>query len=178
MIAIISDSHVPNRAPEIPKMFIEKIEEADVTVHCGDFATEEVYIEIKKFSEELVAVKGNCDFFDLPNSERFEKGEIDFGVYHGTGINPRGDHETLLDIAENKMSVDVLFHGHTHQEEIFEEDETILLNPGSCTGVSGGSARYSNPTMMEVEVEDGLEVRIIEKQGDELICRDKQEFKL
>ncbi|MFT4892824.1 MAG: putative phosphoesterase [Candidatus Nanohaloarchaea archaeon] len=178
MIAVISDSHVPNRAPEIPKQFIEKVEEAELVVHCGDFATEEVYGEIKEFSEQLVAVKGNCDFFQLPNSETFERKGFEFGVYHGTGISPRGDHGTLLDIAENKMDVEILLHGHTHQEEIFEESGTLLLNPGSCTGVGGGSARSSNPTMMLVETGTELVVKLLELVDGEIQVRKVERFSL
>lgn len=168
MITLVSDSHVPNRSPEIPKKIIEKIEEAEKVVHCGDFAAEEVYRELKEFNENLIAVKGNCDFFDLPNSETFEREALSFGVYHGTGITPRGDHETLLDIARNKLEVDILIHGHTHQEEIFEKDGTLLLNPGSCTGVGGGSARPSDPTMIEIEIKGGkLEARLLRlTEGD------------
>jgi putative phosphoesterase len=167
MIAVISDSHVPNRAPEIPKKIIEKVEKADKTIHCGDFATEQVYGELEDFADELIAVKGNCDFFELENSETFEQDGIEIGVYHGTGITPRGDPDTLLDIAENKLEVDVLFHGHTHQEDIHGENGTLLLNPGSCTGVGGGSARPSNPTMMLVQIEESVKVELIElKEGE------------
>lgn len=179
MIAVVSDSHVPNRAPEIPKKIIEKIEEADKTIHCGDFATQQVYSEMQEFANELIAVKGNCDFFDLSNSETFEQEDLEIGVYHGTGITPRGDHETLRDIAENKLDVDILFHGHTHQEEIYEEEGTLLLNPGSCTGVGGGSARPSNPTMMLVEFRDKkLEVTVLEVEDDSLLVKEEESFEL
>lgn len=177
MIVVISDSHVPNRAPEIPKKIIEKIEEADKVVHCGDLATEQVYDDLKQFNDNLVVVKGNCDFFDLPNSETFEEDDLEYGVYHGTGITPRGDHETLVDIARNKLNVDVLLHGHTHQEEIYQEGDTILLNPGSCTGVGGGSARPSNPTMMTLELEEnGLEVEILERKDEGLEVVEEESF--
>lgn len=176
MIAVISDSHVPSRAEEIPKPIIDKVQEADKAVHCGDFASEEVYEELKKFNENLVAVKGNCDFFDLPNSETFEEKGMDFGIYHGTGITPRGDHETLLDIAENKLEVDVLLHGHTHQEEIYEEAGTLLLNPGSCTGVGGGSARQSDPTMMALEIGDRIEIKLYRAEDGELEPVREQKF--
>lgn len=178
MIAVVSDSHVPNRAPEIPKKIIEKVEEADRVIHCGDFATQQVYSEMQEFADELIAVKGNCDFFDLPNSETFEQNGIQIGVYHGTGINPRGDHDTLLDIAENKLEVDVLFHGHTHQEDIHEEDGTLLLNPGSCTGVGGGSARESNPTMMLVRIEDEFEVKLLELKDGEMETVSQESYEI
>ncbi|MFB6143876.1 MAG: YfcE family phosphodiesterase [Candidatus Nanohaloarchaea archaeon] len=154
MLAVLSDSHVPNRSPGIAEEFIEKLREADVAVHCGDFATEEVYEDLEEQAEELHAVKGNCDFFDLPNSETFEREGVKFGVYHGTGITPRGDHETLVDIAQNKLEVDVLLTGHTHQQEAYSQGEVILLNPGTCTGVGGGSYHGGQPKMMTLEVEE------------------------
>lgn len=176
MIVVISDSHVPNRAKEIPKPVLDKVQEADKVVHCGDFATKEVFKELKDFNENLVAVKGNCDFFELPNSEAFENEGVKLGIYHGTGITPRGDHETLLDIAENKLKVDILLHGHTHQEEIHEEDGTVLLNPGSCTGVGGGSARSSNPTIIELGFDKTVNIKLYEEQDDELKVRETRRF--
>lgn len=154
MLAVLSDSHVPNRSPGIAEEFMELLEEADVAVHCGDFATEEVYEDLDNQAEKFYAVKGNCDFFDLPNSETFEYEGLKFGVYHGTGITPRGDHETLVDIAKNKLEVDILLTGHTHQREVYREDGVIVLNPGTSTGVGGGSYRGGDPEMMTLKVED------------------------
>lgn len=173
MIAVISDSHIPSRAPEIPQEFKEKLEEADLIVHCGDFETEEVYEEIQKFGE-IIAVKGNCERFELPKYEEFERNDIKFGVNHGTGISPRGHKPTLANIAD-QMDVQVLFHGHTHQQEAVKEDDKILLNPGSCTGVGGGSARSGNPKMMIVEPGIELEVKMIELE-DEEFKTDTKEF--
>lgn len=176
MIAVVSDSHVPTRAEKIPEEFREKMKEAELTVHAGDFAEKPVYNSIDEYGE-LVAVKGNCDFFDLPNSETFERGGLTLGIYHGTGITPRGDHETLSKIADQDLEADVLIHGHSHQEEMAREDGVILLNPGSCTGVGGGTSRPSNPTMMEIEVEDGeLKARILEMDDEELEVKDTQTF--
>lgn len=165
MIAIISDSHIPKRAEKIPEKFHEKLEEADVTVHCGDFETEEKYEELRE-KHGIIGVKGNCDFFDAPVSETFEKNGVKFGVYHGAGIQPRGHHPTLAETAE-KLGVKVLFHGHTHQKEIAKHDGKILLNPGTCTGVGGGSSSEKNPSMMTAEISDEeLEVRMWQKDRE------------
>lgn len=164
MIAVISDSHIPHRAESIPEEFLEKVREADLTVHCGDFETVEVYDMLDKTSQKLIAVKGNCDRFELPNSETFNRKDVEFGVYHGTGIVPRGDHDTLRKIAEEDLGVDVLLHGHTHQQEAEKVYGSILINPGSCTGVGGGSSKQGNPKMATVKLGDGvLEVILIEK---------------
>ncbi|WP_414838228.1 YfcE family phosphodiesterase [Candidatus Nanosalina sp. VS9-1] len=162
MIAIISDSHIPKRAEKIPEEFHEKLEQASKTVHCGDFETQEKYEKLKE-KYDVIGVKGNCDFFDLEASQKFSVNGVKFGAYHGAGITPRGHHPTLVQTAET-LDVDVLFHGHTHQQEIAEHEGKILLNPGSCTGVGGGSSREKNPSMMTVKAsEKGLEVKIFEK---------------
>lgn len=176
MIAVVSDSHVPTRAEKIPEEFREKMKEAELTVHAGDFAEKPVYNSIDEYGE-LVAVKGNCDFFDLPNSETFERDGLNFGVYHGTGITPRGDPETLAKIAQQDLEAEVLIHGHSHQEDMTEQEGVILLNPGSCTGVGGGTSRPGNPTMMEIELEDDeLEARILEKEEDEVSVKKSRTF--
>lgn len=176
MIAVVSDSHVPTRAEKIPEEFREKMKESDLIVHAGDFAEREVYNGIEEYGE-LVAVKGNCDFFELPNSETFERNEVEFGVYHGNGITPRGDTDTLQKIAVEDLGVEVLITGHTHKEKIEELEDCLLLNPGSCTGVGGGSARESNPTMIEInEKREKLEVNILKKLDEEVSIQKSQDI--
>ena len=175
MIAVISDSHIPKRAEKIPEEFHRKLEKADVTVHCGDFETQQVHEELKE-KYDIIGVKGNCDHFQLEASQKFQASGIDFGVYHGAGITPRGHHPTLVKTAET-LNVDVLFHGHTHQEEITQASKKILLNPGSCTGVGGGSSSKKNPTMMTVKAsKDELEVKIweIDRETEEIRVKEEE----
>lgn len=175
MIAVISDSHIPNRAESIPGIFLDKLEDADLTVHCGDFETEEVYDDLQRYGE-LIGVKGNCDKFGLQNSVKFKRKNIGFCVYHGSGIQPRGHHPTLINAA-NKIGGEVLFHGHTHQQEAVKKEDKILLNPGSCTGVGGATAKEGNPEMMLVYPDNELKVELIELDNGEIIKEDKS-FKL
>lgn len=181
MIAVISDSHIPSRAEKIPEKFWDRIEEADITVHAGDYAREETYNAVEEYSKKFYGVKGNCDFFESDNLEQshtFEAEGLKFGVYHGTGISPRGHIPTLEKIAEEDLEVEVLIHGHTHQQEIEKTDKALLLNPGSCTGVGGGSSRSSNPTMMTIDTTDKVEIKILELKGDHATVSDSKEFDL
>ncbi|MFB6213849.1 MAG: YfcE family phosphodiesterase [Candidatus Nanohaloarchaea archaeon] len=174
MIAAISDSHIPNRAEEIPEEFHGEMEEAETVVHCGDFQKEEVYRALEERYSEFYGVKGNGDFFELPSSETFEKSGIKFGVYHGAGINPRGHLPTVVETAE-KLGVDVLIAGHTHQQRAVESEGKIVLNPGSCTGARGGSYPGGNPEMMTVGVEEGvLQAKLIELVDGEKISETKR----
>jgi putative phosphoesterase len=168
MIAVISDSHIPRRAREIPEPFVEKMEKAEKIVHAGDLTSEEVYERVKEHCE-LVAVKGNCDSFELPTSEKIKVEGVKFGVYHGAGIKPRGHTPTLNKIASEDLEVDVLITGHTHQTEVTQASDSIILNPGSCTGVGGGSSRKTNPTMMTLTTsKESLKVSILEMKDEEI----------
>jgi putative phosphoesterase len=180
MIAIVSDSHIPTRADEIPEPFWDKIEKADITVHAGDYDREETFNAVETYSEEFYGVKGNCDFFeadDLEQSHTFEHEELSFGVYHGTGITPRAHTPTLVKIAEEDLDAQILIHGHSHHEEIELEENTLLLNPGSCTGAGGGSARSSNPTMMTLEIENGeITAKILELEDEDVEVKETRSF--
>lgn len=179
-VAIVSDSHIPERADKIPEKFWDKIEEADITVHAGDYAREETFNAVETYSNKFYGVKGNCDFFnseELEDSHSFEVKGLKFGVYHGTGIAPRGHTPTLEKIASEDLEVEILINGHTHQEEIEKTEKTLLLNPGSCTGAGGGTARPSNPTMMILELEDEkLKVRVLELGEDEVLSAKSESF--
>lgn len=174
MIAVLSDSHVPKRAKDIPDEFHEIMEQADLSVHCGDIVTEQFKEKLEEHGK-MYAVKGNCDRIELEPSEKFEKKGLNFGAYHGTGITPRGHHPTLIKTAET-LSVDVLFHGHSHREEAVRKDGKILVNPGSCTGVGGGTAKPGHPTMAKVFIEEGLRVQIIEKTDEGLEVKEEKSF--
>lgn len=168
MILVISDSHLPHRAESIPEEIWSEVEKAETVIHCGDFETRELYEKLESKAKEFYGVQGNCDRFETEKYIDFEMKEYSIGVTHGTGIHPRGDHDTLANIAE-KMGVDVLFHGHTHHQEAVEHNGKVLLNPGSCTGVPGGSSRSKKPSYMEVETEPGrLKAKIYELDSGEL----------
>lgn len=180
MIGVISDSHVPHRAEKIPEKILERLEKADKVVHCGDFETKKVYRNLDERYQDFKGVKGNCDRFQLENSQVFEHETVRFGVYHGTGIHPRGDHETLSKIASQDLDVDVLLNGHTHNEEAVKSGGKILLNPGSCTGVGGGSSSRTYPTFMMVEVSERLRVEIkeLDRQKNRFNSKESKTFEI
>lgn len=161
MIAVISDSHIPRRAGKIPDRFAEELQKSVLNVHCGDFVSQDFKQELEQHGE-LIAVKGNCDHFKLPASEKFERSGIDFGVYHGTGIQPRGHLPTLVETAR-KLDVKALLTGHTHKQKAVKDKGKVILNPGSCTGAPGGSYSGGQPEMMKLYVEQGkIEAELIE----------------
>ncbi|KPN32061.1 phosphodiesterase, family [Halolamina pelagica] len=88
-LAVISDSHIPERQQTLPDRFRERIAAADHTIHAGDFATSDVLDEVRDLANELTAVHGNVDPDDLglPAVDSVTAGGVTFVVTHGT-INP------------------------------------------------------------------------------------------
>jgi putative phosphoesterase len=158
-VALVSDSHVPERADGVPDEVLSACEDADTTAHAGDFTSPEAYGEFEA-TGELVAVHGNMDdTLDLPRVDSFAAGGVEFAVVHGTG-SPINYEERVTEAARDEVGEDaVAVSGHTHEVTDETHDGVRLLNPGSCTGAMPAS----RATYMLVEAEDGeIDVEVVE----------------
>ena len=75
LIGLISDTHLPNRATEIPEKVFETFENVDLILHSGDICSFDVIDQLNKVAPTL-AVRGNMDPFteeELPSSRIIEK---------------------------------------------------------------------------------------------------------
>ncbi len=159
-ILAIGDTHIPDRAEEIPNAIRNFISRGyDILAFTGDATLKNVISEIAKMSraKKVYAVRGNMDYLNLPLRERFVA-KLRFGLVHGHGIYPRGDRKQLEELAI-EMDVDVLISGHTHHHDIYAGD-VILLNPGSATGVWSGGNASMIPSAMCIEVSDVLRIEL------------------
>ena len=153
-LALISDTHVPSRADEIPEWVRERVRAADHTLHAGDFDSPDALSEVRELADgNLTAVRGNVDApdLDLPSTATAEFEGATFVVTHGTG-GPRGYEARVAGVVrEEAGSGAVGVSGHTHEVLDAEADGIRLLNPGSATGARPATAA----TMMTAEVDDG-----------------------
>lgn len=167
-ILIFGDTHIPERAKEIPKEFTEYLKDFDVVVITGDLTSERVLRFAERIAETVIAVRGNMDRLSLPDSAKFKVEGLSFGVVHGHQVYPRGNREQLEQIAF-EMGVDVLISGHTHLPDVYR-GEKVLLNPGSMTGVWGGGAFSTVPSFMVLEVKMGdFKGRLYRLLGGEVV---------
>ncbi len=151
-VLAIGDLHIPSRASRVPDKLAERLNrEFDVVAATGDYTTEEVLSWVCSLGEKCIAVRGNMDYIDLPTYGSFTAGKLQVGVYHGTGVHPRGDPAKLSSIAR-KMRVNILVTGHTHRQGDVFYRGVLIVNPGSATGVWGGSAAYSIPSFTVIEI--------------------------
>lgn len=150
-ILCIGDSHIPNRAKELPSQIYNEIDTLtkntlfDFTLFTGDVVKVPELLEFLNLNTKsnFYIVMGNMDYhYGNRNAPMYQKLDIVFedkdkitvGLTHGAQISPRGDHSQLEDLAIEK-GYNLIVSGHTHKEEIFLTKSGILLiNPGSVTG--------------------------------------------
>ncbi|MBN3930020.1 metallophosphoesterase [Streptomyces verrucosisporus] len=138
LVLIMSDTHLPRRAKRLPGELLERVAEADVVVHAGDWVDAATLDLLQERSRRLIGVYGNNDGPELrarlPEVARAELDGLRLGAIHETG--PKQGREKRC--AERFGDLDVLVFGHSH----IPWDTTAataggrplrLLNPGSPT---------------------------------------------
>jgi hypothetical protein len=132
-VGLISDTHVPSRARQIPKEVFAVFDKVDYIVHAGDLVDLSVIDELEQLAPVL-AVYGNMDGPEirgkLPKVNSFKVFDWKIGVTHDPGsLFGMGK---MRDIAA-KNGFNVLIYGHSHSSGTKWEGKTLFINPGSPT---------------------------------------------
>ncbi|MBU9721962.1 MULTISPECIES: metallophosphoesterase family protein [Bacillaceae] len=121
---ILSDSH--GWTKEVQQVVQRHQKEVDVIFHCGDSELRETAPEL----ENVISVKGNCDFGDFPEEMTKEVKGTRFFVGHGHLLNVKMTEINLIYKGE-EVQADVVCFGHTHVPVAMKEKGIVILNPGS-----------------------------------------------
>lgn len=131
-IGVLSDTHIPVAAREIPRKALKLLGGVDLIVHAGDILQPTVLEELKELAE-VRAVYGNMDTHSvrekLPEIETFEVQRFKIGVIHGSGP-PYGIESR---VREKFNQIDVIIYGHSHSPKNEVIDDVLFFNPGSPT---------------------------------------------
>ncbi|HIE41239.1 MAG TPA: hypothetical protein EYP80_01090 [Candidatus Aenigmarchaeota archaeon] len=73
------DFHISERANEIPKKLISQ--KTDYFICTGNLTSENVLKKLNKF-KNLVVVRGNCNYLNLPEYKEIEINNKSIGVVH------------------------------------------------------------------------------------------------
>ena len=131
LIGLISDTHIPDRAKEIPQKVFDSFDNVDLIIHAGDLTSPKVIEDLERIAP-VMAVQGNMDRvngIDLPKAKIIEAESLKIRVVHGE-VYPRADSDQLLYLAQ-ELGADILISGHSHQPKIEQKNGVLLLNPGS-----------------------------------------------
>ncbi|MGM0599164.1 MAG: YfcE family phosphodiesterase [Candidatus Rifleibacteriota bacterium] len=129
-IGLISDTHYGNPSKvTIPDWIKAAFNKVDMIIHAGDIESRAAYNEFSNLAP-FYAVKGNCDFQlnDLPQHRNIEIGCGILTVAHRVG------HARSAMVDNTR----VLLYGHTHLAVINQQENLLVVNPGSPSMPRGG----------------------------------------
>jgi putative phosphoesterase len=133
-IAVLSDTHVPFAARELPMDVYKNLEQADAIIHAGDFQVAAVIDRLQAIAP-FYGVCGNMDGSDirqqLPQRRIIEIGGFAIGVMHGWG-SPAGLEDRILASFKDER-IDALVYGHSHRAQLEHKNGILIFNPGSPT---------------------------------------------
>jgi uncharacterized protein len=133
-LLVLSDTHLPGRARDLPAPLWSAIEAADLVVHAGDWVDVALLDALTARAPMLLGVYGNNDGpalrARLPEVAWLTIQGVRLAVVHETG--PATGREVRC--ARRFPGVDVLFFGHSHIPwDTVTAGGMRLLNPGSPT---------------------------------------------
>ncbi len=134
-IGVLSDTHIPERAPSLPAKMLEAFRGADMIIHAGDFVDPAVVTELRRVCADVRAVSGNMDGAAIrklfPEKLIVKAGGFSLGVKHGFG--PPDKLLSQMREAFKSSKVDMIIYGHSHQPLNEEMNGIRFFNPGSPT---------------------------------------------
>ena len=159
-LLLVSDTHVPRRARDLPAALWAAVDAADVVVHAGDWVDAALLDRLEARAPRLIGVWGNNDGPELrarlPEVARAELAGVRLAVVHETGSAAGRERRCAATFPDT----DVLVFGHSHIPwDTTAESGLRLLNPGSPTD----RRRQPHGTLGVLRVADGalVEARIV-----------------
>jgi putative phosphoesterase len=155
LLAIIADTHLPRGPKQLPAACVERLAEADLIVHAGDFSALAVLQALESVGA-VAAVHGNVDDRELrrrlPARRVVEAGGARIGLIHDAG--PAGGR--LERMRRRFPGVDAVVFGHSHvplheRAPGGRRGRFQIFNPGSPTE----RRRAPRHTMGLARVDDG-----------------------
>lgn len=157
-ILVLSDTHIPRVAADLPEKVYNEIAGVDMILHAGDFVEKELLDKLAVL-KEIKAVHGNMDEAGLQTrlnaKEVITIGDSRIGLIHGYGA-PRDLPDT---VAQEFKDVNAIVFGHSHSPMNETRAGILFFNPGSPTDTI--FARTRSYGILEVS-DKGIAGQIVE----------------
>lgn len=158
-IGILADTHIPERADQLPPEIAKGLKGVEMIIHAGDITDLKVLEALKKICPDIRAVYGNMDPDNvrqrLPEKLLINAGRYKIGVMHGYG-HP-GKLTEMMGEAFKNDNVDLIIFGHSHAPLNERIGSTLFFNPGSATDKI--FAPYNSYGI--IEINDKIHARIV-----------------
>lgn len=162
-IGIISDTHIPLNAKELPPQLAKVFAGVEFILHAGDTYYPSVLDELEALAPVLAAygdgdarlgVKISADL-RLRESHVFSVGDVRIGLTHSLRL-PGVSIEGFFG-----CPVDIVICGHTHEANIETYQGVVLINPGSATLPSHQENKLGTVGLLDI-AQGKADVRIVQ----------------
>ncbi len=156
-IAILGDSH--NHLEILDRMQVEnRFEGVELILHTGDMCNDGSYLE-EITGIKVIGVKGNADPIYSPCETEviLELEGYKIFLTHGHRYGVKGSNDRLF-YRGKEIGADIVIFGHSHIPLTIEEENMLLLNPGSI-GFPRGLSKKSYGI---ITLEDPIKVDLVE----------------
>ncbi len=131
-IGVVSDTHVPSRAPCVPDAVLRHFEDVELILHAGDLSSLAVLDQLSAYAP-VEAVQGNVELPEvvaaLPLKREIVVGGCAIGLVHILGERAHYVRNARREFPGARVVV----FGHSHVPFLDDRDGLLLLNPGSAT---------------------------------------------
>lgn len=140
LIGLISDTHIPDHAKELPSQLKEVFRGVDLILHAGDIYLPSVLDELEQIAP-ILASEGDDDPLEIKSDQRVKQQQvitvegITIYLVHDKLWPSRPYPEGILRTInpQNRSIPDVIVSGHTHSTRLERRSNLLLVNPGSAT---------------------------------------------
>ena len=149
-VLVFSDSHGRTSG----MLHAIQAEKPDHVIHLGDVAADVAVLRETYPDIPIHAVTGNNDWkaIDDPYTQVIVLNGVRIFLCHGHTLRVRYDLLPLWSYAKQEQCA-VALYGHTHMEQICQEDGIWIMNPGSIA-----LPHYGKRSYLRMKISDGGQV--------------------
>jgi len=133
-IGLITDTHIPVAAPELPPRVTEIFQGVDLILHAGDVYSRSVLDELEKIAPVLAA-SGDDDPLDTLRDERVKLKHILKYEGHTLWLVHERPYsfQFAMKQTEPEDRPDIVIYGHSHAYQVQNYDGVLFVGSGSPT---------------------------------------------
>lgn len=131
-IGLITDTHIPDVARELPAEVAAAFQGVDLILHAGDIYDLAVLDDLQRIAPVLAAL-GDDDSFRLAQDERVKSRHVLRLEGHTVWLVHEKPFTYRFTGEKQAETPDVIVHGHSHSAQVRNDDGILIVGSGSPT---------------------------------------------
>ena len=131
-IGLITDTHIPTVASEVPAQVADVFSGVDLILHAGDIYDLPVLDELERIAPVLAAL-GDDDSYALLKDERVKSKHVLDLEGHSLWLVHEMPFSFRFAAQQKADPPEIVVHGHSHEAQVRRHDGVLFIGSGSPT---------------------------------------------